>query len=121
MADKETDYKEASFLLHQSCENYYYAIRLTHTLRNSKQHNLSKLISSVRRYSDDLNNVFPQNTSEEKRFFKLLKAAYVDARYNPHFVVTKEDIDALIPMVVMLRDFTMRICEEKIKEYGNTD
>ena len=69
MADKETDYKEASFFLHQSCENYYYAIRLTHTLRNSKQHNLSKLISSVRRYSDDLNNVFPQNTSEEKRFF----------------------------------------------------
>ena len=121
MADKETDYKEASFFLHQSCENYYYAIRLTHTLRNSKQHNLSKLISSVRRYSDDLNNVFPQNTSEEKRFFKLLKAAYVDARYNPHFVVTKEDIDALIPKVEMLRDITMRICEEKIKEYGNTD
>ena len=86
-----------------------------------KQHNLSKLISSVRRYSDDLNNVFPQNTSEEKRFFKLLKAAYVDARYNPHFVVTKEDIDALIPKVEMLRDITMRICEEKIKEYGNTD
>ncbi len=121
MADKETDYKEASFFLHQSCENYYYAIRLTHTLRNSKQHNLSKLISSVRRYSDDLNNVFPQNTSEEKRFFKLLKAAYVDARYNPHFVVTKEDIDALIPKVEMLRDITMRICEEKIKVYGNTD
>ncbi len=38
---------------------------------------------------------FLKNTSEEKRFFKLLKAAYVDARYNPHFVVTKEDIDAL--------------------------
>ena len=84
MADKETDYKEASFFLHQSCENYYYAIRLTHTLRNSKQHNLSKLIS-------------------------------------PHFVVTKEDIDALIPKVEMLRDITMRICEEKIKVYGNTD
>ena len=111
-------YKLVSFLLHQACENYYYAIRLTFTLRNNKQHNLSKLSSTTRRYSDDLSTVFPQNTLEEKRLFKLLKAAYVDARYNPHFVVTKEDIDALIPKVELLRDITKRICEAKIKEYG---
>lgn len=115
---QKEQYKKASFMLHQACENYYYAIRLTFTLRNNKQHNLSKLSSTTRRYSDDLNTVFPQNTPEEKRLFKLLKAAYVDARYNPHFVVTKEDIDALIPKVELLRDITKRICEEKIKEYG---
>ena len=118
IADKETDYKEASFFLHQACENYYYAIRLTFTLRNNKQHNLSKLSSSVRRYADDLGTVFPQNTSEEKRLFVLLKAAYVEARYTPYFVVTKEDIDALIPKVELLRDIAKRICEAKIKEYG---
>ena len=115
---QKEQYKKASFMLHQACENYYYAIRLTFTLRNNKQHNLSKLSSTTRRYSDDLSTVFPQNTPEEKRLFKLLKAAYVDARYNPHFVVTKEDIDALIPKVELLRDITKRICEEKIKEYG---
>lgn len=112
------DYKLCSFNLHQSCENYYYAIRLTFTLRNNKQHNLSKLSSTTRRYSDDLRTVFPQNTPEEKRLFKLIKAAYVDARYNPHFIVTKEDVDALIPKVELLRDITKRICEVKIKEYG---
>lgn len=114
----ETDYREASFLLHQACENYYYAIRLTFTLRSNKQHNLSKLSESTRRYSEDLQAVFPQETSEEKRLFVLLKAAYVDARYNPKFVVTKEDIDALIIKVELLRDITKRICEEKIKEYA---
>ena len=119
IADKETDYKEASFFLHQACENYYYAIRLTFTLRNNKQHNLSKLSSSVRRYVDDLGTVFSQNTPEEKRLFVLLKAAYVEARYNPYFVVTKEDIDTLIPKVELLRDITKRICEAKIKEYEN--
>ena len=115
---QKEQYKKASFMLHQACENYYYAIRLTFTLRNNKHHILSKLSSTTRRYSDDLSTVFPQNTPEEKRLFKLLKAAYVDARYNPHFVVTKEDIDALIPKVELLRDITKRICEEKIKEYG---
>ena len=112
-------FQMSSFYLHQACENYYYAIRLTFTLRNNKQHNLSKLSSSVRRYADDLGTVFPQNTPEEKQLFVLLKAAYVEARYTPYFVVTKEDIDTLIPKVELLRDITKRICEAKIKEYEN--
>ncbi|MDR2955645.1 MAG: HEPN domain-containing protein [Prevotella sp.] len=111
-------YKKAAFNLHQACENYYYAIRLTFTLRSNKQHNLSKLSSSVKKYSEDLKTVFPQDTLEEKRLFSLLKAAYVDARYDPNFLVTKDDIDALIPKVELLRDITKRICEEKIKEYS---
>lgn len=111
------NYKRASFYLHQACENYYYAIRLTFTLRNNKQHNLSKLSSSTKRYSEDLVTVFPQDTLEEKRLFILLKAAYVEARYNPYFVVTKEDIDELVPKVELLRNITIRICDMRIKEY----
>ncbi len=115
---KDEKYKMCSFHLHQACENYYYAIRLSFTLRNNKQHNLSKLSASVKKYSDDLKTVFPQDTPEEKRLFSLLKAAYVDARYNPHFVVTKEDIDALVPKVELLQDITERICEQRIQSYG---
>ncbi|MFR0678121.1 HEPN domain-containing protein [Dysgonomonas mossii] len=118
MATKEEMDKKASFLLHQACENYYYAIRLVFTLKSNKQHNLSKLSSSVKSYSPDLANVFPLHPKEEKRLFDLIKAAYVEARYNPKFVVTKGDIDALIPKVELLRDITKRICEGKIGEYG---
>lgn len=120
-AANEKLYKDSIFLLHQACENYFYAIRLSFTLRNNKQHNLSKLSGSVKKYSDDLKMVFPQDTSEEKRLFTLLKAAYVDARYNPHFLVTKEDIDALIPKVEFLRVIVERICTERIEEYGKND
>jgi HEPN domain-containing protein len=110
----------ASFHLHQTCENYFYAIRLVYTQQNSKQHNLSKLLKSVKQYSTEFVEIFPQHTAEEKRLFNLVKAAYVEGRYNPDFVVTKEDIDALIPKVELLRDLTKQICEEKIKEYGET-
>lgn len=112
------DFRQSSFYLHQACENYYYAIRLSFTLKNNRQHNLSKLSGSTKRYSEELKTVFPQDTPEEKRLFTLLKAAYVDARYNPHFVVTKEDIDALIPKVELLRDITEKICKERIEGYG---
>lgn len=111
-------YKKAAFMLHQACENYYYALRLTFTLRNSKQHNLAKLSSSVRSYSPELVTVFPRDTAEEKRLFDLVKSAYVEARYNPAFLVTKEDIDFLVPKVESLRAITQRVCEERVKGYG---
>ncbi|WP_165026844.1 HEPN domain-containing protein [Dysgonomonas sp. ZJ279] len=117
MYDKN-EYAMASFNLHQACENYYYAIRLSFTLRSNKQHNLAKLSSSVKRHSGKLLQVFPRHTAEEKRLFTLLKDAYVEARYNPNFLVTKEDIDALIPKVELLRDIVKEICEDKIREYG---
>ncbi len=62
--------------------------------------------------------IFPRHTAEEKRLFNLLKNTYVEARYNADFRLTKEDIDALIPKVELLRDTTKAICEKKIKEYG---
>lgn len=112
------DYQTASFLLHQACENAYVTIRLVFTLKNSKLHNLEELSNMVRRYSEDLINVFPCNTTEEKRLFELVKAAYIEGRYNPKFVVTKEDIDALMPKVELLREITQRICKERIDFYG---
>lgn len=121
VAAKEEMYKKAAFNLHQACENYYYSIRLAFTLRSNKQHNLSKLSASVKRHSDELVKVFPRDTPEEKRLFTLLKDAYVEARYNPKFLVTKEDIDALLPKVELLRDITKQICEAKIREYGNME
>lgn len=111
-------YVKASFLLHQACESYIYAIRLVFTLENPKQHNLSKLIDSVKKYSHEFIKVFPQDTPEEKRLFELIKAAYVNGRYDPDFIVNKKDIDALVPKVEVLRDITKQICEAKIKEYS---
>lgn len=57
-------------------------------------------------------------TRESNRLFALLKDAYIEARYNPDFLVTKEDIDALLPKVELLRNITKSICEKKIREYG---
>ena len=113
----KNDYKLASFMLHQACENYFYALRLVHTLKNSKQHNLSKLLGATSKYSPELKKIFPRKPQEEKRLFELLRLAYVEARYNPKFVVTKEDIDALLPKVERLREITEQTCKAQIETY----
>lgn len=117
MYDKE-EYCMASFDMHQTCENLINAVRLVFTLENTKQHNLAKLLAFVRKYSDEFELIFPRKTEEEKRLFTLLKSAYVEARYNPDFLVTKEDIDNLKPMVERLFELTKKICVKRIDEYN---
>ncbi len=117
-AYSKSNFVMSSFLLHQTCENLFYSVRLAFTLESNKQHNLAKLLNSVKKYSDEFVNIFPRKTAEEKRLFELVKAAYVEARYNPKFVVTKEDIDTLRPMINQLFELVKRICEARIKEYG---
>lgn len=110
-------YKMASFMLHQAVENLYFAISLTYTLYSPKEHNLYKISGYAKRDCLEVNKAFPRDTDEERRLFQLLDDAYVQARYNPHFLVTKEDIETLIPRVEMLRDITRESCERKIAEY----
>lgn len=109
--------KIAAFHLHQACENYFYSIRLVFTLKKSKQHNLSKLLDSNRKYVEDLFLVFPRNTKEEKRLFTLLRLAYVEGRYNPKFVVTPEDIEILTSKVELFRDITEKVCKAQIEKF----
>ena len=118
LARNETDYKEASFFLHQACENYYTCIILTFTLYGPKEHSLIKLSARAKTHSLESSQAFPRDTEEEKRLFELLQYAYVQARYNKLFRVTKEDIEALIPKVELLRDITKQSCEEKIRAYA---
>ncbi len=115
---KDEDYQLCSFLLHQAVENFFYAVRLTYTLQNNKQHNLRKLIDSVRKYSPGFIQIFPCDTAEEKRLFELLKATYVEGRYNPKFVVTPEDCEALTRKVEALGKLVEELCRKRLDEYG---
>ncbi len=116
-ADRE-DFKQASFYLHQATENYLRTIPLVYILYGYKDHDLELLMSYCKRYTLELAKVFPRDTDEEERLFKLLQRAYVEARYNKDFVVTRADIDALSPKIEQLRDITTQVCKERIDSYN---
>lgn len=113
------DYKQASFYLHQSAENFLRTIPMVFILYGHKSHDLSELMNAAKKHTTDIFKAFPRDTEEEKRLFDLLQRAYIESRYNPDFEITKEDIDALIPKIEQLRDIVEKVCCERIAYYDS--
>ena len=114
---QEENYHMTAFMLHQATESFLKTIPLVYILYGYKEHDLQFLIEKCKPYTLELAKVFPCDTDEEKRLFDLLRRAYLEARYNDKFVVTKADIDALVPKIELLRDIVEKVCEEQIVEY----
>lgn len=107
----------AAFQLHQAAERYYGAIQLVFTAYKPKTHNLEELAGLAKACDMEFSKAFPMATKLEQERFDLLKRAYVDARYNEDYVITKEDLDYLSERVQLLRDLTEKICKEKIEGF----
>lgn len=115
----DLDFVMATFHLHQACENYFLAIVLTHTLYTKKVHDLRKLLRRANKYSDKLEKLFPRDTEQEKNLFKLLRRAYVEARYNAKFEVTHDEIEFQLEKVQLFKNVTHDICMEQIEYYNS--
>jgi len=109
--------KLAAFQLHQVVERFYDAILLVFTNYRPKTHDLEKLSHMVAGYDPALLTVFPQATDDQKKCFDLLKRAYVEARYNPGYKITKAQLDYLGERVKKLQRLTKKICQARIESY----
>jgi HEPN domain-containing protein len=105
---------DSVFQLHQSAERFYDAMILVFTGYKPKTHNLGKLLKMSRDFSPELQAVFPNNSKNEIHLFTLLKKAYVDARYNDKYIITEDELNALIERVKKLQEIAERICKSKI-------
>ena len=115
---QEENYHMTAFMLHQATESFLKTIPLVYILYGYKEHDLQFLIEKCKPYTLELAKVFPCDTDEEKRLFDLLRRAYLEARYNKkNFIVTKADIDVLVPKIELLRDIVEKVCKERIAEY----
>nr|WP_195462039.1 HEPN domain-containing protein [Alistipes sp. D31t1_170403_E11] len=117
---QEENYHMTAFMLHQATESFLKTIPLVYILYGYKEHDLQFLIEKCKPYTLELAKVFPCDTDEEKRLFDLLRRAYLEARYNKkNFIVTKADIDALVPKIELLRDIVEKVCGKQIDYYNN--
>ena len=105
---------KSAFQLHQATESLYNCALLTLTGYKPKSHDLEELNQLCATQSNDFLTIFPQATETQKSCFNLLQKAYIDARYNKHYVITKEQLEYLIARDERLKLLVEDICRRKI-------
>ncbi len=104
------NWKLAAFILHQATEKAYGAFLLVYNAYIPKIHDIAKLGEAAEYREPQLAEVFPKIEKEDKRVFKLLKDAYVGARYDKTYKITQEELEILIPRVEKLLDLIENFC-----------
>jgi predicted nucleotidyltransferase/HEPN domain-containing protein len=114
-AFERKSYNKAAFELHQAAERFYGTAMLVFTSYKPKLHDLEKLDHKAQALSKEFKNIFPKNTQKEKDLFDLLKRAYVDARYDMSYKITREELEYLAERVKLLQQTTEKVCKDRIK------
>lgn len=114
---KSGDNSEAAFLLHQVTERLYTCILLVFTRYKPNTHKLDDLRKLTNPFDKRLIKIFPLTTQEEIDRFTLLCEAYVEARYNKGYTITKDELKWLGKKVQELTKLTETLCQEKIKSF----
>jgi hypothetical protein len=80
-----------------------------------QEHHLDILADLAADYCPQLKGIIPHQTKRQKDLFELLDYAYIGARYDREYKITKEQLEQLAPCVVELHELTEKICKEKIE------
>jgi HEPN domain-containing protein/predicted nucleotidyltransferase len=106
--------KEAAFAYHQAVERLYHCTLLVLALYSPKSHRLSFLRSQCEQIAPSLIEAWPRDDRFSRRCFELLRQAYVNARYSPHYVITDEELAWLAEHVAKLQTLVEAVCRERL-------
>ena len=75
---------------------------------------IEKLLKLCASQSNEFLSVFPKGDAEQEICFKLLKSAYIDARYQLDYVIREAQLQYLIAEVEKLKAITEKVCRNRI-------
>lgn len=104
----------AAFQLHQASEQFYHCLMLVFTLYSPKSHKLGFLRGHAEEIAPELIAAWPRDDRFSRRCFELLRQAYVNARYSPHYKVSDEELNWLGERVAILQELVRKVCERRL-------
>jgi uncharacterized protein len=116
--DSITDgvFRDAAFMLHQATERAYHCVMLVLTLYSPKSHKLNFLRGQAEDLAPTLVEAWPRDDRLTKRCFELLRLAYVNARYSPHYAITAEELARISERVGVLQELVRQVCEQRLAD-----
>ena len=115
----DKQFNEAAFLLHQTTERLYSCILLVLTNYAPSTHNIKYLRALCEDLDARLIDIWPRGTRIARRRFSLLKRAYIEARYSPHYEITAEDLEWLGEQAEDLQRLADTVCKERLAELAD--
>lgn len=106
--------KESAFSLHQAAEKAYHGLILVQTLYSAKTHRLNLLRDRAEALDNRLIGVWPRTNKFERQGFDLIRRAYVEARYSPHYQISTEHLNWIEERVAALQTIVAIICSERV-------
>jgi hypothetical protein len=85
------------------------------TLYSPKSHKLNFLRSQAEQIAPALIEAWPREGKFERRAFELLRQAYVNARYSPHYKISDRELAWLTERVSLLRELVEGVCRERLR------
>lgn len=117
--NSDTWRNDAAFTLHQATERIYHCTLLVLTLYSPKSHRLNFLRSHCEQIVPALADAWPRSARFERRCFELLRQAYVNARYSPHYEITDEELAWLGERVSILLSLVDSVCRSHLNNNGS--
>ena len=108
------DRNEAAFNFHQAAERLYHGAMLVLTLYSPKSHKLNFLRSHAEEVAPELIEAWPRSDKASRRAFELLREAYVNARYSPHYAISDEQLAWLGERIAVLKDLVREVSERRL-------
>ncbi len=114
--DGKTDVSRniAAFQLHQAAEAIYRMLLLTVTLYAPATHHLGKLRQKCEAIDPRLSEAWGPEQKPYKRYFELLRRAYVEARYSPAYETTPEILKWQAERIARLLEIADASCKERL-------
>lgn len=108
----------AAFQLHQAAEAIYRMVLLTVTLYAPATHHLGKLRQRCEAIDPRLAEAWAPEQKPYRRYFELLRRAYVEARYSPAYETTPEILKWQAARIERLLKLADASCQERLDQYG---
>lgn len=98
------------FMLHQAVEQACISLIKVHMGYRIDLHNLNRLLSLCKCFSDKPADLFLSDDNESVRLFKILRESYGNARYSEDFRVAEEDAIVILEKVDAFVSLAENLC-----------
>lgn len=112
-------YNVCTFMLHQVIEQCCIVLIRVYIAYRSDFHNLQRLLSLCRCFSDEPYKMLLSGSRVDNRLFDILIKSYSQARYANTFFVEKNDAKQLYDRVSSFVQLTKSMCIDKMEELHN--